>query len=102
MRDALGGRLASQISSPQSAMSWLIEYSSVLLSRYEVGHYGKAACATLRNKKSKVLGLEFGELIQWRRAVRGDRKNNLDTFLPEGVYAGHRMQSGETIVSTKE
>ena len=48
------------------------------------------------------MGLEFGEAVQWRRAIKGGRKNKLDIVWRDGHFAGYRTLSGETIVSTKE
>ena len=53
-------------------------------------------------QKSTLLGLEFGEAVQWRRAIKGDRKNKLDTVWRDGYFAGYRTLSGETLASTKE
>ena len=64
---------------------------------------GKTAYERLRGKKSKVLGLEFGEKVLWRRAISStQRANKLDTVWMEGVCLGHKTISGETIVGARE
>ena len=82
-------------------IAWMIEYVSYLLNMFEAGNDGKTAYERLRSKKSKVLGLEFGEAVQWRKIIRGDRQNKLDTVWDDGVYAGHKTISGESIIVTK-
>ena len=107
MKDALETRLGTRVltvprdGEPSSLISWITEYSAVLLNRYEVGHDGKTAYERLRGTKSKVLGVEFGEAVQWRKIVRGDRQNKLDIAWDDGVYVGHKTVSGESIIATK-
>ena len=48
-----------------------------------------------------MFGLEFGEKVQWRRAIAGARSNKLDLVWEDGCYAGYRSLSGEPVVSTK-
>ena len=100
--EARAGRELTGPRSGEPVLSYLIEFASVLLNRYEVAKDGKTAYERLRGKKSKLLGLEFGEVVQWRRAIKGDRKNKLDTVWRDGYFAGYRTLSGETIISTKE
>ena len=83
-------------------LSWLVEYAAVLLNRFEVAKDGKTAYERLRGKRSRLFGTEFGERIQWRRAIKGSRRDKLDSVWDDGVFAGYRAQSGETIVSRKK
>ena len=56
-----------------------------------------------RGKKSRMLGLEFGERVHWRRAVvTGQRRDKLDSVWAEGVYLGHKTLNGESIVGNAE
>lgn len=106
MKDALESRLGvGAVTVPRdgdssSLVAWLVEYAAVLLNRYEVGHDGKTASERLRGKRSKVLGLEFGEKILWRRVIKGDRSVKLDTVWEDGVYVGHRTCSGDSMVAS--
>ena len=104
MLDALEARVGQAVRSTcQSTLSWLVEYASVLWNRYAVSADGKTAHERLRGKKSRVLGLEFGEKVLWRRAVvTGHRTNKLDSIWAEGVYLGHRTISGESMVGNKD
>ena len=101
IRDALQRRIRVEIPSDQAIIAWMVEYASVLLNRYEVGKDGKTAYERLRGWKSKVLGVEFGEIVHFRRAPIGDRKDKLDSFWEDGVYLGHRTVSGESIIVTQ-
>ena len=64
-----------EIPSDRAIIAWMVEYASVLLNRYEVGRDGKTAYERLRGRKSKMLGVEFGELVHFRRTPLGDRKD---------------------------
>ena len=60
LKDALEARVGCVLTGPRAGepvLSWLVEYASVLLNRYEVAKDGKTAYERLRGKKSKVLGL---------------------------------------------
>ena len=78
--DALQHRLHIDIPSDHAVIAWMVEYSSVLLNKYEVGRNGKTAYERLRGRKSKMLGVEFGELVHFRRTPLGDRKDKLDSL----------------------
>ena len=54
-------------------MAWLVEFAAVLINRYEVGHDGKTPYERLRGKPSKLLGLEFGERLHFRRCRAAGR-----------------------------
>ena len=83
-------------------MAWLVEYASVLWNRYAVSSDGKTAYERLRGKKSRVLDLDFGERVMWRRAIAiGHRTDKLDSVWDEGCYLGHKIVSGESIVGNK-
>ena len=59
-----------------AALTWLVEYASVLLNRYAVASDGKTAYKRMRGKKSRVLGIEFGEKVHWRRAIPASHRSN--------------------------
>ncbi len=55
----------------------MVEYTRVLLNRYEVGKDGKTAYERLRGR---ILGVEFGELLHFRRSILGDGKDKFDSL----------------------
>ena len=70
-RSALEMRIGAKIEPEHAVMTWLIEYVSLLLNRYEVGRDGRTAYERNKNKSSKLMGLEFGECVMWRRRPVG-------------------------------
>ena len=51
--------------------TWMADYAEVLLNRFEVGRDDKTAFERWKGKKSKTLGLEFGEGLLWKRKPSG-------------------------------
>ena len=91
-------RIKNKITAEHPILSWLVEFAAVLVNRYEVGHDGKTPSERLRGKKSRLFGLEFGELLHFRRG-RG-KQAKLDVNWEDGDLLGDRTLSGETIVGT--
>ena len=81
-------------------MTWLIEYVSLFLNRYEVGKDGRTAYERNKNKNksSKLMGLEFGECVMWRRRPVASNLANLAVLWDEGVYLGVKGSTGEIII----
>ena len=71
MKSALEERWGCNISPTNPVISWLMEYSAVLLNNFEVGKDGFTAYERLKKKKSKTLGLEYGEELLWKRRDTG-------------------------------
>ena len=76
-RLGVGVVIAPRGGDASSVVAWLTEYSAVLLNRFEVGHNGKTAHERLHMKPSRTMGVEFGETVYWRKAVRGSRDKSL-------------------------
>jgi hypothetical protein len=102
MKDALETRLEEKIPGEHAVLAWLVEFAAVLVNRYEVGHDGKTAYERLRGKKSKLLGLEFGERLNYKRNRSGNKLAKLDCMWEDGMFLGYRSNSGEIIIGTEE
>lgn len=100
LKDALEARLGCKVPVDHDILAWLVEYAAVLLNRYNVSHDGLTAYERLKGKKSKLMGLEFGEQLHYRRQKIGNRLAKLDVMWEDGVFLGYRSTSGETIVGT--
>lgn len=102
IKDALETRWKVKIGEEQKVLSWLVEYAAVLVNRYEVGHDGKTPYERARGKSSRMLGVEFGERLLFRRQPIGARLAKLESLWEEGVFLGYRSQSGEYMIGTAE
>ena len=73
----------------------------MLLNRFEVGRDGKTAYERLKKKAAKMFGLEFGELLLWKRKPIGGALGKMSCMWEDGVYLGLKATTGEIIVGTK-
>ena len=69
---ALEGRVGRTVDPEEAIVTFLPEYAAYLLNRLEVGKDGKIAYEGVKGKSAKVVGLEFGEKVLWRKK-KGDR-----------------------------
>ena len=102
LKDALETRLKTKVAGDHNIITWMVEFAAVLVNRYEVGRDGKTPYERLKGKNSKVLGLEFGEKLHFRRSRAGGKLAKLDMAWSDGVFLGFRSQSGEVIVGTED
>ena len=98
-RSALEMRIGAKIEPEHAVVTWLIEYVSLLLNRYEVGRDGRTAYGT-RTSPSKLMGLEFGECVMWRRRPVGSNLAKLAVLWDVGVYLGVKGSTGEIIIGS--
>ena len=77
------------------------EFAGTVVNRYEVGRDGKTPFERLRGKQSRLIGLEFGEKVNFMRTAVGVRMAKLDSLWSDGVFLGYRSVSGEIVVGTE-
>ena len=88
IKDAFENRIATKIASNRNVLSWLVEFAGVLINRYEVGKDGRTPYERSRGKKSKLLGLEFGEKLNFRRNRAPENLAKLECLWEDGVLLG--------------
>jgi hypothetical protein len=71
----------------------------MLLNRFEVGRDGRSAYERSKGKPTKMLGIEFGEAVHWKRKPVGGALAKLTCLWEDGVYIGIRSRSGEIVVA---
>ena len=69
-------------------MTWIAEYSALILNRFEVWKDGKTACERSTGKKGKLMGLEFGEAVLWKRKRVGGALGRMTCLWEEGRDCG--------------
>ena len=102
LRSALEFRWGVKLSTMHAVVPWMVEYAALLVNRFEVGHDGKTAFERCKGKKAKMLGIEFGEAVLWKRKPAGGALGKLTCMWEDGVYLGVRGRSGEIIVGDKK
>ena len=100
MRSAFEERVGRKLEEGEPIYGWMVEYAAVLLNRYELGHDGKSAYERCRGKRSKLFGLEFGEIILWKRFPFGGARAKLTPLWQEGMYIGVQPNSMEILVAS--
>ena len=63
---------------------------------------GKTACERTKGKSAKVIGIEFGEAVLWRRKPIGNALAKFTCLWAEGIYLGISSKSGELIIGDKD
>ena len=100
MRSALEEKWAVQLHPRHPIFPWMAEYAAVLLNRLEISKDGKTSYERLKGKRAKVLGIEFGEKVLWRRRPIGNALGKLSCMWEDGIYLGVKGTTGEIIVGT--
>ena len=98
MRSALEERMGEELLISDAVWPWLVEYSSYLLNRVEVGHDGKTAYERLKGKSANVIRVEFGETVMWKRRPIGGPLGKLSIMWDEGVFLGIKGTTSEIII----
>ena len=101
LKDAFETRVGAQIPSNHNILAWLVEFAGTVVNRYEVGRDGKTPFERLRGKQSRLIGLEFGEKVNFRKTAVGVRMAKLDSLWSDGVFLECRSVSGEIVVGTE-
>ena len=101
LKDAFETRVGTSIPSNHSIVAWLVEFAGTVINRYEVGLDGKTPFERLRGKQSRLIGLEFGEKVNFRRTAVGARMSKLDSLWSDGVFLVYRSIRGEIVVGTE-
>ena len=95
-------RLETEIPSNHNILAWFVEFAGTVVNRYEVGRDGKTPYERLRGKQSRLIGLEFGEKVNFRRTAVGARMSKLDSLWSDGVFLGYGSISKEVVVGTRD
>ena len=91
-----------QILSNHNILAWLVEFAGTVGNRYEVGRDGKTPSERLRGKQSRLIELEFGDKVNFRRTAVGTRMTKFDNLWSDGVFLGYRSITAEVVVGTRD
>ena len=92
-------RLGIKVDAREPIVTYMPEYAAYLLNRLEVGKDGKTAYERYKGKRSRVLGVEFGEKVLFKTRPEG----KLCKIRPRweyGIFVGVRPASNEVWVAT--
>ena len=79
----------------------MFEYAGQLISRFQIGKYGKTALARSRGRSPKRPMAEFGESVHYKPLKDNSKTNKLDTMWHDGVWIGINGRTEEAIIGTE-
>ena len=97
LKSAFEARLNLRLGSTHPAMKWLVEYASVLLSKYAVGEDGRTAYQRLHGRQAQERLVEFGEKVLF--FIPKARRAKLDKRFGLGVYLGRALWGDENYIA---
>ena len=103
LRSSLERSLGEGLSADTPALQWLIRWSSMTLTRYQVGADGKTGYERMKNRRCNIAICAFGEMVMYKELHPAETqrdKSALDWKL--GVYLGGMMRSNESVVGTEQ
>ena len=101
-KSALEARWKMSIEAGHPILPWMVEYVAVLMNRFEVGRDGRTSFERCKAKKAKMLGVEFGEAVLWKRRPVGGALGKLTCLWEDGIYIGVKATTGEMIIGTEK
>ena len=102
LKSALDHKYKRQIGAKEPVLAWLINYASVLLSRYNRGADGRTPYERSTGKTWKQLLPEFGETVLYQ-PLKGERSGSkLDARFEDGVFLGIQEGSAMKYIGTSK
>ena len=99
IEDTTGTKLMSQ----DVIVMWMIRWSAMALSRFQVGSDGKTAYEQRKQRKCKLEVGPIGERV-WYKQIRAgkNRKDKFESEERDGIWLGHTRSSNGFLIGTKE
>ena len=95
------GRWGVKMDATHSIWPCIAEHAGFLLTRFEVGRYGKSAYERLKGKSATVQGMAFAEGILWKRKRAGGPLGKLTCTWEDGICLGVKATTAEVIVENR-
>ena len=103
MKGALDSKLGKKVPAHANILLWLIEYSSILLSRYAIGRDGKTTFQRIKGRQSTRPIAEFGECVWYKQLqTQDDRHANMEPRWEEGIWLGINPRTNEVLIGTTD
>ena len=80
MLEALEAKWKLDIPHCHPVIGFLVEYAAFLLNRrYEVGKDGRTSSERCKGKRARIVGIEFGESVMWKKTFGGGALGKLSS-----------------------
>ena len=99
---ALGDRYKNVLDHTHPIVTWIVEYSGWLITRFGLGRHGKTPYRMLRGSDALSPLCEFGECVLYKPAGATRARGKLQAMLKEGMFLGRTHSSGENIIGTPD
>ena len=82
---------------------WMVRWAAMLCSRYLVGKDGLTAYQRRRGRNCHIPVVIFGEKV-WYKQIRAskERKDKFESEWQEGIWLGHRRNTNEHVIGTRD
>ena len=100
LKSALDQKYKRQIGAKEPVLAWLINYASVLLSRYSRGADGRTPYERSTGKTWKQCLPEFGETVLYQPLKGEHSASKLDARFEDGVFLGIQEGSAMKYIGT--
>ena len=100
LKSAFEARVNMRLGSTHPVMLWLVEYASVLLSKYPVGDGGLTTFQKLHGKRAHEELVEFGEKVLY--FIPKAKRAKLDKRFGVGVFLGRALWGDENYIARAE
>ena len=97
-RSSLEAKWGAMLDVEHRIWPWLVEMVGWMMSRADVGADGKTGYERCKERRARLLGMEFGEAVLWKRWREGGPLGNLSCMWEDGIYLGVKGTTGEIIV----
>ena len=103
LKEQLEDKAEMSIKPDDAIVLWMIRWSAMCLSRFQVGQDGRTAYERRRGRKCQLPVVPFGEKVWYHQAREGkERKDKFVSEVKEGIWLGHTRSSNEAVVGTKD
>ena len=103
LRSSLERSLGEGLPADTPALQWLIRWSSMTLTRYQVGADGKTGYERMKNRRCNMAICAFGEMVMYKELHPAETQRDKSVMdWKQGLYLGGLMRSNESVVGTEQ
>ena len=93
-RSSLEAKSGATLDVEHRIRPWLVEMVGWVMSRADVGADGKTGYERCKERRARLLGMEFGEAVLWKRRREGGPLGKLSCMWEDGIYLGVNGDDG--------
>ena len=98
LRHQLEQRIGKKLKKGSAIMSWLVNFTSEVLSKYKVHSNGRTSYEMMVGHRCKQTVCGFAETVHFKTTTDKNRKNKMDTEWDIGIYIGTNPRTTEYLV----